>query len=93
MQEMYVPLRPCLVGNRKHLFHQWQVRAWVVEPGIMVGSTPGGQCSVTTAIVEDEYGQVREVQPREIRFLDNRIEDYDFGDEPDQLTMKGMGND
>ena len=62
------PTRPCLVKGKKHLFHQWENRAWVAEPGI-----PGEQCSMTLAIVEDEYGQVHEVYPRDVRFIDDKV--------------------
>lgn len=80
MASLSVKLRPCLVKGRKHLFHCWDQRAWVVEPGIAVGSAPGGQCSLMMAVVEDENGQVHEVYPREVRFLDSAIKDYDFGE-------------
>lgn len=66
--------RPCLVGNHKHWFLRWQTRKWVCAPSPMVGGEPGGQCEVTMAIVEDqETGQVQEVYPREVRFLDSRV--------------------
>lgn len=94
---MEFPTRPCLVKGRKHLFHRWENRAWVAEPGIMVGSAPGGQCSMTLAIVEDEYGQVHEVYPREVRFIDERIKEYDFGDASQgldgQLTLEEVMKD
>lgn len=62
--------RPCLVGGHKHWFLRWQTRKWVTE-AILVGQT-AGQCEVTMAIVEDqESGQVAEVYPREVRFLDS----------------------
>lgn len=64
--------RPCLVQNRKHWFHRWQDRKWIVESSLMVGGSPGGQCSMLMAIVEDqETGQVHEVYPHDIRFLKN----------------------
>lgn len=63
-------MRPCLVGGKKHYFHMWHNRQWVTEPSPMVGGAPGGQCSMVFAIVEDEQGQVHEVYPREVRFLD-----------------------
>lgn len=64
--------RPCLVNNRKHWFLRWQTRKWVCEPSPMIGGSPGGQCQVTMAIVEEqETGQVSEVYPREVRFLDS----------------------
>lgn len=95
---MEFPTRPCLVKGKKHIFHQWENRAWVAEPGIMVGSAPGGQCSMTLAIVEDEYGQVHEVYPKDVRFIDERIKEYDFGDASqgldEQLTLEEvMGNE
>ena len=93
---MVVRLRPCLVKGKKHLFHCWENRAWVNEPGIMVGSAPGGQCSMTLAIVEDEYGQIHEVYPRDVRFLDDQIKEYNFGDQTEidgQLTMHDIQAD
>lgn len=64
--------RSCLVNNRKHWFLRWQDRKWVVDPSPMVGGHAGGQCQVTMAIVEEqETGQVSEVYPREVRFLDS----------------------
>lgn len=81
---MEFPTRPCLVKGKKHIFHQWENRAWVAEPGIMVGSAPGGQCSMTLAIVEDEYGQVHEVYPRDVRFIDDKVKEvFEEGGECD----------
>lgn len=71
-------LRPCLVGGKKHLFHRWSWRAWTIAPFPRVGGDPGGQGSVTMAIVEDENGQVHEVYPREVRFLDSSMDQYVF---------------
>lgn len=69
-----IPLRPCLVKGRIHYFHMWNNRQWVVDPSPMMGGTPGGQCSVVLAIVEDEHGQVHEVYPNEVRFTDREPE-------------------
>lgn len=74
-----VELRPCLVGGKKHLFHRWSWRAWTIAPSPLMGGDPGGQASVTMAIVEDEFGQIREVYPRDVRFIDNKVAQYDFG--------------
>lgn len=72
--------RPCLVNNRKHWFLRWQDRKWVCDPSPMMGGHTGGQCQVTMAIVEDqETGQVAEVYPREVRFLDS-VQDQDGED-------------
>ena len=73
-------LRPCLVKGQKHLFHCWDQRMWVAEPSPMVGGSPGGQCSLMLAVVEDENGQVHEVYPREVRFLDSPMDQYAFGE-------------
>lgn len=52
---------------------------------------------MTLAIVEDEYGQVHEVYPREVRFIDERIKEYDFGDASQgldgQLTLEEVMKD
>lgn len=75
-----IPVRPCLVGGKKHLFHKWMERRWLVDASPLQGGHPGGLCAMTMALVEDEYGQMHEVYPREVRFLDERIKEYDFGD-------------
>lgn len=77
--KMTLELRPCLVKGRKHLFHRWDQRAWVVDPSTLPGGHPGGQCSLVMAIVEDENGQVHEVYPREVRFVDDALSQYYFG--------------
>lgn len=62
-------LRPCLVNGKKALFHTWEQYS--------VGGIKhlGG-------IIEDENGQVFRVCPSSIKFLDNKIEEYCFNDEP-----------
>ena len=77
--EMVVKLRPCLVKGKKHLFHCWDHRAWTVGESALRGGPAGGQCSMALAVVEDEYGQVHEVYPRDVRFLDDKVKEYDFG--------------
>lgn len=79
--EMVVKLRPCLVKGKKHLFHCWDHRAWTVGESALRGGPAGGQCSMVLAVVEDEYGQVHEVYPRDVRFLDDQIKEYEFGGE------------
>lgn len=92
---MKFPTRPCLVKGKKHIFHQWENQAWVAEPGIMVGSAPGGQRSRTLAIVEDEYGQVHKVYPEDVRFIDDKVKKV-FEDQTEvdsQLTMHDIQAD
>lgn len=91
--EMVVKLRPCLVKGKKHLFHRWDHRAWTVGESALRGGPAGGQCSMVLAVVEDEYGQVHEVYPRDVRFLDDRIKEYDFGGEMDGDSQDPSGED
>ena len=91
--EMVVKLRPCLVKGKKHLFHCWDHRAWLVGESALRGGSPGGQCSMVLAVVEDEYGQVHEVYPRDVRFLDDRIKEYSFGGEMNDCSQDSSGED
>lgn len=85
--EMVVKLRPCLVKGKKHLFHCWDHRAWTVGESALRGGPSGGQCSLVMAVVEDEYGQVHEVYPREVRFLDDQMKNYYFGGENNDCSQ------
>lgn len=91
--EMVVRLRPCLVKGKKHLFHCWDHRAWTVGESALRGGPAGGQCSMVLAVVEDEYGQVHEVYPRDVRFLDDRIKEYEFGGEMNGDSQDPSGED
>ena len=66
--------RPCLVDGKKALFHRWSDKSKVVEPSPMIGGAPGGTVRYTVAIVEMEDGQVIEVGPQLIKFIDRKIE-------------------
>lgn len=90
---MVVKLRPCLVKGKKHLFHCWDHRAWTVGESALRGGHAGGQCSMVLAVVEDEYGQVHEVYPRDVRFLDNQIKEYEFGGEMNGDSQDPSGED
>lgn len=70
--------RPCMVAGRKHLFHRWMERRWLVDASPLKGGHPGGLCAMTMALVEDERGQIREVYPREVHFLDTQQQMADF---------------
>lgn len=91
--KMIVELRPCLVKGKKHLFHCWDHRAWTVGESALRGGPSGGQCSMVLAVVEDEYGQVHEVYPRDVRFLDDQIKEYSFGGEMDGDSQDPSGED
>lgn len=91
--EMVVKLRPCLVKGKKHLFHCWDHRAWTVGESALRGGHAGGQCSMVLAVVEDKYGQVHEVYPRDVRFLDDQIKEYEFGGEMNGDSQDPSGED
>ena len=62
--------------NIKALFHCWNHRSELVGDSPMIGGHPGGQVSGTFAIVEYEDGTVHEVEPQNIRFVDNAMSEY-----------------
>ena len=64
--------------NIKALFHCWDYRSELYDASPMIGGHPGGQVSGTFAIVEYEDGTIHEVEPTQIRFVDNAMSDYAF---------------
>lgn len=62
----------------KALFHCWSHRSELCDASPMIGGHPGGQVSGTFAIVEYEDGTVHEVEPQNIRFVDNAMSEYAF---------------
>ena len=64
--------------NIKALFHCWNYRSELVGDSPMIGGHPGGQVSGTFAIVEYEDGTIHEVEPTQIRFVDNAMSEYAF---------------
>lgn len=64
--------------NIKALFHCWNFRSELCDASPMIGGHPGGQISKMFAIVENENGEVMEVEPWQIKFVDNKIRDYSF---------------
>lgn len=62
----------------KALFHCWNHRSELYGASPMIGGHPGGQVSGTFAIVEYEDGTVHEVEPQNIRFVDNAMSEYAF---------------
>lgn len=73
-------LRPCIVsGREKGLFHGWEKWQEPIGESPMVGGHCAGQISRTYALVEDESGQINRYEPSNVRFVDNKINDYCFG--------------
>lgn len=64
--------------KHKALFHCWDHRSELFDASPMIGGHPGGQVSETFAIVEYEDGTIHEVEPQNIRFVDNAISKYAF---------------
>lgn len=81
-------MRPCLVKGKKCLFHRWVERRWTVGASPLRGGHPGGLCAVTMALVEDENGQIMEVYPLEVRFIDDLIQEYVFSEEKIPTTFE-----
>lgn len=70
--------------NIKALFHCWNYRSELYGASLMIGGHPGGQVSGTFAIVEYKDGTVHEVEPQNIRFVDNAMSEYAFSEMEDR---------
>lgn len=64
----------------KALFHCWSHRSEIVGELYLRGGHSAGQFSSTFAIVEYEDGMVHEVEPCNIRFVDNVMSEYAFSE-------------
>lgn len=64
--------------NTKALFHCWSHRSEVVGESYLRGGHSAGRVSSTFAIVEFEDGTVHEVEPWNIRFIDDVMSEYAF---------------
>ena len=82
-------LRPCIVRipdkkkqfkEMKALFHCWDFRSEVIGESYLRGGHPAGQISATFAIVEYSDGTIHEVEPTQIRFVDNAMSEYVFSE-------------
>lgn len=65
-------LRPCIVYEKKCLFHKW----------INVKNLLGNDC--TLGLVENENGQLETAPYSKIRFIDNKIYEYAFDERSDE---------
>lgn len=64
--EIKTEIRPCLVKDKKALFHKWVHTKNLLGQEFEVG------------IVEYEDGQVEEITPDNIKFCDGKIKEYVF---------------
>lgn len=70
--------RPCVVNEKKALFHRWEQRSEIVPPSPMVGGHNGGVIMGLVGIVEFEDGTIGRREPGSIRFTDNKFKEYCF---------------
>jgi hypothetical protein len=70
--------RPCIVKDRKALFHRWSDKSKVLAPSYTIGGHRGGEERLTVGIVEYEDGVVTECYPWEIRFCDDKFKEFCF---------------
>lgn len=63
--------RPCMIDDRKAIWHRWMTRKEVIPPSPMLGGHGGGEIQDTFALVEFEDGTIGEVLPYKVRFLDS----------------------
>lgn len=70
--------RPCIVNEKRALFHRWIDIAYTVGAEMTVWGKAAGQVKDTLGIVEYEDGTVNTVKPGEIQFCDDKIREYAF---------------
>lgn len=66
-------VRPCMAKGHKAAFHRWVEHSYVEPPGIMTGSSNGGQVTYLKALVEFETGELLEVLPKDVVFRDFHV--------------------
>ena len=80
--EINFGVRTCIVTTngeeKKALFHMWGNCAKPVAADLYSGSCQEGQMSMIFGLVEYNDGTMGEVNPSQIRFVDNKIKDYAF---------------
>ena len=77
-------LRPCMVREKRAMFHGWaELEKPVIENNIVVGCI-----RAVNAVVELEDGSVKCVRPEGIRFLDTaeKMSEYDWTERTEDDT-------
>lgn len=79
--ELRHELRPCLVNDKRCLFHCWEQYSKIIPPSLYTGGHSGGVNAAVYALVEDDLGLIHRVSPLDIRFTDNKHSEYCFEEE------------
>lgn len=67
--------RPCIVNDKKAVFHRWHEFCNVIEASPLIGGAPAGQIKYTLGTVEFEDGTIEEVAPHKIKFEDFKVDE------------------
>jgi hypothetical protein len=68
--------RTCRYKNEDYLFHCFEQWSNVIGESVAVGGHSAGQISLVFALIEDERGRIKRVDPTMITFTDNEFKDY-----------------
>ena len=68
--------RTCRYKNENYLVRCFEQFSNVVGASVAVGGHPEGQVSRVFALIEDEKGHIKRVDPTMITFTDNEFKDY-----------------
>ena len=77
--------RKCTVKGEKALFHMWIQHSNILKPDIAAGGHNGGTVSFVRGLIETEHGNMKEVLPKDIHFIDNLVGDMHSENEPTEL--------
>lgn len=64
--------KKCIYKKSVCTFHGFFQRSMVIKPSIMVGGHSGGVIAYPVAIIEDEKGNVMEVEATSIQFKEDK---------------------
>lgn len=68
--------RTCRYKNEDYLFHCFEQWSNVIGESVAIGGHSAGQISLVFALIEDERGRIKRVDPTMITFTDNEFKDY-----------------
>ena len=77
-------LRPCVANGKKALFQCREQYSAICSPSLLKGGHNGGIVRRTYAIVEFEDGIIKRFCPEEIKFTDNKFDEYVFTEDGEE---------